>query len=267
MTHWVDGQLSGVIDVRNRGLHYGDGCFETMICVDGRLRWLDRHLARLHRGLAALDIVAPLASTLQAQLETAALSESGSAIVKLVVTRGIATARGYRPLGDAQPSIIVGRHPLSVAPAALRVEISNVSLGHNPLLAGIKHLNRLEQVLAQRQLGAECDEVIMLDQAGNAVGGSMSNLYVVTVGGVVTPRLDRCGVAGIMRSQVLDGARALSIPLAEAEVPMAQLLTAPGIWMSNVRMGLKPVTRLAGRELPVDERLTAIRQWIDAHAG
>jgi 4-amino-4-deoxychorismate lyase len=267
MSHWVDGQPSEWVDVRDRGLQYGDGCFETLICRDGRLQSLERHLARLQRGLATLGITAPPASQLQAQLAIAAVSEPGSGIVKLIVTRGVATTRGYRPQGDTQATIIVGRYPLTAAPAALRVEVSAVSLGHNPLLAGIKHLNRLEQVLAQRQLGAECDEVIMLDPAGNAVCGSMSNLFVVTAGGLVTPRLDRCGVAGIMRSRVFDGARALSIPLVEAEVPLSQLLAAPGVGMSNVRLGLCPVTRLAGRELPVDERVWAIRHWIDAHAG
>jgi 4-amino-4-deoxychorismate lyase len=267
VSFWVDGQPATAIDVRDRGLHYGDGCFETMIVAEGRLRWLDRHLARLQRGTAALGIALPEAALLRAQLQTAAASEPGVGIVKLIVTRGIALTRGYRPEDDARATIIVSRHPFTPAPAALRVELSSVSLGHNALLAGIKHLNRLEQVLAQRQLGPDCDEVIMLDQAGNAVCGSMSNLYLVHDDGLLTPRLDRCGVAGVMRSLVMDGARALAIPLVESTVSVPQLLAAQGLWMSNVRMGLRAVTRLAGRALPVDQRLAAIGQWIDAHAG
>jgi 4-amino-4-deoxychorismate lyase len=265
MSTWVDGQAATTIDVRNRGLHYGDGCFETMLVVDGRLRSVTRHLARLQRGLQVLGITAPDFVWLQAQLQVAAASESGPGIVKLIVTRGSAMARGYKPQVGERATVIISRHAWSPPPATLQVEISGVSMGHNRLLAGIKHLNRLEQVMAQQQLGPECDEVIMQDQAGHAICGSMTNLFIVTASGLLTPRLDLCGVAGIMRSLAMDGARALSIPIAEADVPLPQLLAAPGLWLCNVRLGVRAVTRLAGRELAVDQRLEAVRHWIDAH--
>jgi 4-amino-4-deoxychorismate lyase len=263
---WVNGQPATAIDAADRGLHYGDGCFETIVVADGRLRSLDRHLARLQRGCGTLGIGLPDAALLQCWLQVAADSAPGSGIVKLIVTRGIATGRGYRPRGNEQATVVVSRHPLPPALDSLRVKVSAVRLGHNPLLAGIKHLNRLEQVLAQRQLGADSDEVIMLDQAGNAVCGSMSNLFIVNAGGLVTPRLDRCGVAGIMRSWVIDGARELSIPLVETEVSLAQLLAAPALFMSNVRLSLCSVSELDGQTLPLDPRVALLRRWIDVHA-
>ena len=263
----MNGEPALAVSAQDRGLQYGDGVFESLVCRGGRPLWLDRHLARLRRGLDVLGIAAPAAAELDESVRRAAACEPGMGIVKLIVTRGPATARGYRAQGDERATTIVSRHPYAPPPAALRVALSAVRLGHNRLLAGIKHLNRLEQVLAQRQLSPDCDEVIMLDEAGRAICGSMSNLFLARGDALVTPRLERCGIAGVMRTLVFEAARAQAIPVEEADVGLDELQAAGALALCNVRLGLTPVIRFEGRALGIDPRFTAIRRWIDAHAA
>lgn len=266
ITAWVNGVAADALSVQDRGLHYGDGVFETMTCVQGRVRWLDAHLERLQCGCARLQIAAPADAGLRQAATLAAAG--GDCILKLLVTRGNATARGYRARGDERSNWVLLRYDWQPSPpAGLRVELGAVRLGSNPLLAGIKHLNRLEQVLAQRQLSAECDEVLLQDAAGRVVCGSMSNLFLFAGGGLRTPDLADCGVAGVMRAQVLRAAAALRVPVDVGAVSLAEVQAAPALMLTSVRLELAPVVRLAGRPLPVSPLLASLRQWILADAA
>jgi 4-amino-4-deoxychorismate lyase len=263
---WVNGVATRAVDALDRGLQFGDGCFETLSCVAGKVRWLAQHLIRLRTGCRALQIALPSDAWLQECLLQASVAQT-RCLLKLTVTRGIATARGYRPSGEEQCTVIVARHPWPEAVVApLRVELSAVQLGHNALLAGIKHLNRLEQVLAQRQLGPGCDEVVLRDQAGQVICGSMSNLFICEASGLLTPDLRLCGVLGIVRAQVLAAATSLSIPVRTAPVSLATLQAAPACFFTNVRLGVCPAASFQGRMLAVDARVTALQRWVDAHA-
>jgi 4-amino-4-deoxychorismate lyase len=257
-----------MISSDDRGLHYGDGLFETVTCVHGQPRWLARHLARLRLGCERLGIAMPDQALLQAKI--AALADGQArCLVKLIVTRGVATARGYRPSGAEVPTLVVQLYPWP-APAAGRftVDVSPVRLGENPLLAGLKHLNRLEQVLAQQQAGiAGVSETLMRASSGGVICGSMSNLFLCEATALITPGVEQCGVAGVMRSLVMDAARAVALPLHVAAVSPERLHAAPAAFVTNVRLGLQSVGTLERRELAVDPRVLKLQDWIHAHTA
>ncbi len=260
----VNGQPTSVVSAQDRGLQYGDGLFETMRCEQGRVRWFDRHLARLGRGCERLGIAAPAGELLRAEAESLAATLP-RALVKVIVTRGAATARGYRPNGDEQPTRIVSIHPWPPAsPAEFRAGLSTVALGVNPLLAGLKHLNRLEQVLAQRAAArAGLHEVLMRCGGDNVVCGSMSNVFVWRGAELLTPPLGDCGVEGVMRSLVMTVAARCGLSIRVAPLSVPQLAEAPAMFVTNVRLGIQPVHWYEGRGLEVDERGARLQELID----
>jgi 4-amino-4-deoxychorismate lyase len=247
---WVNGLPADTIAVWDRGLQYGDALFETMACRDGVARFMARHLARLHRGCERLGFPPPDDAQLSA--EVAAAAGAGAAVVKLLLTRGRARARGYAPRGDEVPLRILLRYPAPAADAALtaegvRVTVSPVRLGENPLLAGLKHANRLEQVLARRALqDAGIMEALMFSSSGALIGGTMSNVFLVHGGVLQTPQLERCGVAGVMRAVVLELAAQLRLPVEERTLGAAQLHEAQELFLTNALIGIRPVRELEG---------------------
>jgi 4-amino-4-deoxychorismate lyase len=260
----VNGQVQVMVSVFDRGLQYGDGLFETLRCEQGRVRWFDRHLARLSAGCARLGLPEPDGAVLLREAESL-LGGFPRAIVKLVLTRGVATARGYRPNGDERTTRIVTRHPWPGAAAhEFRVGLSPVRLACNPLLAGLKHLNRLEQVLAQRAAAtAGVDEVLMCSTNGEVVSGSMSNLFLVQGATLLTPPLLECGVAGVMRSLVLELAPQLGLAVRVVPLSAEQLAAAPALFVTNVRFGIQAVHWYEGRRLHLDAVGPRLQELID----
>jgi 4-amino-4-deoxychorismate lyase len=131
-------------------------------------------------------------------------------------------------------------------------------LGENAALAGIKHCNRLEQVLARLELRTDAYEGLMGSSSGRLISGTMSNVFLDTGAGLVTPSLQYCGIAGVVRAVVLREAAAMGIAVHVADVPMAALDTCHGVFLTNVRLGVLPVTRLNGRVLAVSEVVRAL---------
>ena len=189
----------------------------------------------------------------------------GRAVVKLIVTRGPAS-RGYLPTEPAAPTRVLAISQWPDYPTAhyrdgISVRTCQLRLAENPALAGIKHLCRLEQVLAQLELrGHAVQQGLMLDTSGYVVGGSSSNVFVVAGGELGTPSLARSGIKGVMRRAVLEAARRLEVRAAERDVEPAELLTAAEVFMTNALFGIWPVTQLDGRRIaigPLTKRLMA----------
>ena len=264
-TMLINGRVVTTIEATDRGLHYGDGLFETMRCENGRVRWLAHHLQRLASSCQRLRIQMPDPAVLQGELNALA-ADHKRALLKLVITRGPMVRRGYRPAGTEQPTRIVSIHEWPGDDGApLRLGISSIHLADNPLLAGIKHLSRLENVLAQQEATERgLDEVVMCSTSGEVVCGSMSNLIVVTEEGMVTPALNNAGVSGVMRTLSLAAAAATGISLAIAPVSSTQLRKALAIYCSNIRWGLRRVDQFDGRQLGSEARITQLEEWIHA---
>ena len=235
-------------DPADRGLAYGDGLFETMRAHAGRLPWWSRHRARLAAGAARLGIALPEDGVLDAALAEA-LAEAPEGVVKLLLTRGV-SARGYAPGPGRGPTLL-----LSVAPApepastAGSVDLLELRLGVQPALAGIKHLNRLEQVLGAIEAGRRgLDEGLMADSEGRLSCGIRSNLLVRLDGRWLTPPLDRTGVAGTVRALLL---ASWSPPggVRVAELPLAVLARVDALLLTNALRGILPAGRLGDRVL------------------
>jgi 4-amino-4-deoxychorismate lyase len=263
----INGQPGQLIAVADRGVQYGDGLFETIRCEQGAPRWLERHLTRLRHGCERLQIPRPDEAVLVREVCEVASGEA-RVLVKILYTRGVGAARGYAPRDCGQPTRSVSVHPWPVRPAhwahGFRVGFATLQLGDNPALAGIKHLNRLEQVLAAREADAlQVDEVLLGTHAGDLISGAMSNLFVVEGEGLVTPPLERCGVAGIMRSLVIDTAAQVGLPVLIEPVNAARLAAADSLFLTNVRLGLQCVHWLAGRALAPDPRISRLQELLD----
>ncbi len=241
---WIDADADGRVSAGNRGLAYGDGLFETMRVIDGRIRFIESHMQRLERGCDRLGIAMPDPTTLAPRLQ----SKAGAGRcdwVKMIVTRGEG-GRGYACDDRAVPVVVVSSGNLSATKARWRLKICTTALADDAQLAGIKHLNRLAQVMARREwAGGDYDEGVMCDAAGNIACGIMSNVFSVYRGNIVTPRIDRAGVAGVMRGWVLQNAN-----VATQRIRLDTLIASDEIFVTNALRGVVSASQVGGIELP-----------------
>jgi 4-amino-4-deoxychorismate lyase len=249
----VNGNPQG-LDPRDRGLAYGDGLFETMAASKGKISWLDYHLERLALGCARLAIPPPPDSELRRQI-AAHTPPRGRAVIKVIVTRGIGV-RGYRPPDAPDPTVVVGAAPwpLPDAPATDGVVMvtCETRLGENPQLAGLKHLCRLEQVLAQLELKQRgFAEGLLLSTSGHVVSATSNNVFAVSGSQVRTPRMERCGVRGVMRRVVLEACPLLGLEAQEVDMDVATLRAADEVFITNSLLGVRPVARLDDTVYPI----------------
>ncbi len=253
MLAWVDGQPADSVSLRDRGLAYGDGLFETIAVRGGRMPLLERHLDRLATGCQRLGIVLDL-DAMRCELLGFA-SQLGTGVAKLILTRGDGL-RGYAPPQQPPRRILTGNPP-AAWPAAhreqgVRLHACQTRLAQQPLLAGLKHLNRLEQVLARREWqDPACAEGLMCDTEGHVIEGVFSNLFLVQDGVLLTPQLDHCGVAGVMRAEILQRAEAAGMDCLVTRVTLPQLLAADEIFLCNSQYGIWPVVALEQHVWPV----------------
>ncbi|MEX1994894.1 MAG: aminodeoxychorismate lyase [Steroidobacteraceae bacterium] len=265
MTARVNGEDARCIDALDRGLQFGDGLFETLALDRGAPRFIDWHIERLADGARRLGIPLPDAALLRGEIAAAAPAER--AVVKLILTRG-AGERGYRPPRHPQPTRIVLGFPWPAWHASawtdgVRVAWCRTRLGSNPGLAGIKHLNRLEQVLARREWDDEAvAEGLMMDAEDRVISGTQTNLFASIAGRWITPALDRCGVAGVMRRAFMAWSAEQGETVIERPLPAAELAAAAGLVLTNALIGAWPVRELAGRAYAVDPRADRFNAWV-----
>ncbi|MCO8170022.1 aminodeoxychorismate lyase [Pseudomonas sp. 21LCFQ02] len=254
MTAWVDGQPADSLALANRGLAYGDGLFETIAVRAGQPLLFDRHVQRLAVSCQRLGIEADLALIRAEMTRFARQLDAG--VMKLILTRGD-SQRGYAPAAGAAPRRILQGSPAPVYPAGhfaqgVRLYECQTRLAEQPLLAGIKHLNRLEQVLARAEWQTpEFAEGLMRDTSGRPVEGVYSNLFVVRDGRLITADLLRCGVAGVMRAELLDQAPTLGIAVEVRDLSMSDLEQADELFVCNSVYGIWPVRGFAQLNWPV----------------
>jgi len=269
LASWVDGEPAASLPIDDRGLHYGDGLFETILVRGGVPRFLDAHLERLRHGLEALAIDFAAADALRAEIARAAALAPPLAVLKIIVTRGSAVRRGYRPSRQESARRIVTLWP--TAPLERDLTLRGVELSVSPLplpgfspFAGLKHLNRLENVLASLQAGeADAFESLMLAASGQVISGISSNVFVVKAGGILTPPVDRVGVAGVMRRIVLREAPRLGIVAQEQGLTLEDVRTADGMFITNARIGVVPVRRVGEHVFGMTEIATRLRNTIE----
>ena len=239
----VNGQPPASDIVSDRGFLYGDGLFETIRVVKGDLRlWAD-HLERLNSSCLRLKI--PIVSSSLLLKEAKQLCGHDSGVLRLSVTRGMGP-RGYRQPSQVQPTRVLmfekKEHQTSqFASSGIFLGNCDTRLGINPVLAGMKHLNRLEQVVARNEWQDEYQEGLMCDSDGNVVEGTMSNLFCVIGSSLKTPELDQCGVEGVLRRQVLKAADDLGILAKVCKLSLEEVRASDAVFMTNSVIGIWPV--------------------------
>lgn len=241
----LNGQPASEISLLDRGLAYGDGLFETILVHQGNPVFLARHLHRLQHGCIRLGMQLDINALQQELLQVLALPASRNSVVKVIVTR-LAGGRGYRP-GSSGCNRIITLHAApdhqSRQPGqGIAMFVCKQRLARQPVLAGLKHLNRLEQVLASQEWPAETFmEGLMLDTEGLVIEGTRSNVFAVIYGKLLTPDLRHCGVAGVMRGVLLEK---FAGDVGIASFTLDQLKRADELFVCNGINGVWPVTEL-----------------------
>jgi 4-amino-4-deoxychorismate lyase len=243
--------------VADRGLQYGDGLFETLALRHGEPLLWNRHMQRLAEGCRRLGLPAPEEKWLREEVARVAGTEA-RAVVKIILTRGSA-GRGYRADASSTVTRIVQRlpwpaYPLAASNEGVAVRWCETRLARQPRLAGVKHLNRLEQVLARAEWQEDYAEGLMRDTDGLVIEGTMTNLFLVTADGtVVTPDLSQSGVAGVMRAQVLDSAAVLGLTCNTQAVTADMVESAQELFLTNSLIGIWPIRRIEARRYVVGQ--------------
>jgi len=230
------------LDAGDRGLAYGDGLFETALVHDGRVVWWPAHLARLAEGAARLRIPLPDMAWLATQMAAFVAQAPARAVLKLVLTRGMG-GRGYAAPDIVEPTLALSLHAAPVGSAMpVTLRWCDTRMAIQPALAGIKHLNRLEQVLARAEWrDPGIHEGLMLDTEGQVGCATSANVFALVDGRWLTPPVHRRGVAGVARAWVLEQGAA------EAELSPAQVESADALLLCNAVRGILPVGRLGDR--------------------
>jgi len=263
----VNGKPGNLISVRDRGLLYGDGVFRTMRATQGKVRDWQLHYNKLIHDCNALGIVCPDAALLSTELHDL-LKQQPAGVVRLIITRGVGM-RGYAPTGCVDPTHLWDIFPLPDYPVdwnvhGIKAQICRLRLSHQPRLAGIKHLNRLENVLSAAESNdADIAEGLMMDKDNNVISGTRSNLFLVLHGKLSTPDLTDSGVAGVQRDRVMHWAAKQKIPMQVRKVRLDDVMNANELFVVNSIIGVWSIRELNLRcwsEFPV---ATKIRQYID----
>lgn len=242
----VNGSDTEKLSVNDRGLHYGDGLFETIAIINGKPWHWQLHMQRLVEGCKRLKIAKPDEALFLDEVIRVSLNMP-RAIVKIIVTRG-SGGRGYRFDNNIEATRIIASHdwpdhPASYCQQGVRLRICETPISCQPALAGLKHLNRLENVLARSEWQDDTyAEGLMCDIDGHVIEGTMTNLFWVENGEIFTPSLEKCGVKGVMRNRVMAAAKRLGITCNEEVVELSRLQDAEELFVCNSIIGIWPAT-------------------------
>lgn len=259
----VDGEISDRISVADRGLQYGDGVFETVSVLGGQPRFWQGHMDRLSAGCEQLGLPVTPQAVLLRELNTVSAGHS-NCIVKIIITRGL-SGSGYQPGNPDASNRIVCSYSWPVAEGnpqvlGIRARVCELRLGIQPALGGLNHLNRLEQVLARAEWDdTSIHEGILLDREDHIISGVTSNVFLVYSGRLLTPRLDRCGVRGVMRGAILNAFRARC---EQRRLMLDMLPEATEVFVCNSMDGILPITRIDHWEYEIGPVTREVQGWL-----
>lgn len=233
--------------INNRAAMYGDGCFTTMLVKEGQIQLLERHIARLAEACLQLQINGIDWTKLEVELSEVHLE--GQSVIKVFISAGEG-GRGYQRDSQTKPQVFVTYHPYPKhydewKIRGVSLQIAKTQLGKHPLLAGIKHLNRLEQVLAKNELDSiESDDLLMCDIDGMIVESTASNVFWRVGKKWFTPDLQFAGISGVMRNQVMGRLTEIGQTPQIVRVKPEALQQANSMFICNSVMEVVPVASL-----------------------
>ena len=258
----VNGELSDVVPAGDRGLAYGDGVFETLRFTAGQPHLWQGHMDRLQRGCERLALPVPDQAQLLREARTVATGER-DCVVKIILTRG-SGGRGYAPPSTPQPNRVVSCHALPSgleddARRGVHGRLCEQRIALQPSLRGIKHLNRLEYVLAAAELAGEPGQVGIVRNTEDFVISSVhANLFLVVNGQLLTPRMDRCGVHGVLRALLL---RDFKNRLELRRVTLDLMAAASEIFLVSSVRGVVPLRSLGDWHWDPGPVTRDMQQW------
>jgi 4-amino-4-deoxychorismate lyase len=264
---FVNGEARPEIPATDRGLAYGDGVFRTFAAREGRPVLWQRHYAKLAHDAAVLKLDVPHADVLEEDVR-AVCKDHVACTVKIMLTRGTG-ARGYGYRGDEKATRIVSAgqippHAHERRAQGVKVRLCALRLAVQPALAGIKHLNRLENVLARAEWDdARIAEGILRDSEGHVICGTMTNVFIAMDGVLATPGLDRCGVAGVTRDRVIEAAHRNGMPCVVTTLSWTEVLAADEVFLVNSLAGAWPVCDIDGEARAPGEVTRAVQRWLE----
>ncbi len=265
----INGNASDTISLYDRGLQYGDGLFETIAIEDESLLCWDEHLQRLQSGCNRLNIPIPNQETLTKESQCLIRSvERG--IIKIMITRGQG-GRGYALPVNVESTRIISlyswpEYSFESPDDGIKVRICNYRYAHNSVLAGIKHLNRLEQVLARSEwTDSSIAEGVVLDHEENVIEGTMSNVFYIKGKTLYTPELSACGVDGIIRRKVITLATELHLEICINKFSLKSLMDADEIFMCNSVIGVWPIKMLGKKSFEVGDKTIQIKKTLQKY--
>lgn len=252
----INDQNAG-IDVFDRGLNYGDGTFTTMmINSQSGIFCFDEHLARLELSCKTLLIDVDLQLIKQSVLSICkrfVLAENKDSlfILKVLITRGVG-GRGYMPSETNSPNVIFSltRHTknsllIPLESEQMEVSLASIKLAHQPKLAGLKHTNRLEQVLAKLELKSlRVQDLLLTCQDNCIIEATSSNLFLSKNGKWYTPRLNKCGVSGVMRNAFINFLESRGDMVEEIDVTVNQLANFDSLFTCNALNPMVPINKV-----------------------
>ena len=249
---FINGNSSDRIEVTDRSLHYGDGVFETIAYRNKRFEFLDAHLNRLLSSCKKLKIPFQQLDELQIELKMISQAVNHDLVVKVIISRG-SGGRGYFANKDLIPTRIVSTYPYPSYPQSyqkqgISARLCQHRLSENKQLAGLKHLNRLDQVLARNEWDDDSiAEGLMLDQENCIIEGTMTNIFIVKAGQLMTPLLEKSGVEGIMKAEIIKLAtQYYNLNVEMVKLKKTDLENADEIFVCNSINGIWPVIHIEG---------------------
>ena len=263
----INGVLNNHVHAFDRGLTYGDGVFRTLLVRNGHPSCWPRQYKKLNSDCLALGLSCPSESILAGDIATLTV-EAPDCVLKIIITRG-ESQRGYAIPECMEPSRILMTSPVLQFPESyltdgVRLHLCSTRLAIQPLLAGIKHLNRLENVMARREWdNSEIAEGLMLDMEGNIIEGTMSNLFLLKGKTLHTPDLGRCGVAGVQRERIMEMAGQIGMTVRVANLPLARIYDADEVLLCNSVIGVWQVRELGDKKWPAGKLVQQLRKLLD----
>jgi 4-amino-4-deoxychorismate lyase len=247
----VNGRQQNQIDIESRGLAYGDGLFTTAKIIDGKIQYLSSHVQRLISGCEKLALLVPNKIELTEQLRLVA-KPYDLAVLKVIITAS-SGGRGYARSTDPKNEVIIMVHDYPMHYDQLAIEgiilgDSHQQMGVNPMLSGLKHLNRLEQVLLRQELtNSKEDDLVVTNVHNEVIEATSANLFFWLNGQLCTPDVTNSGVNGIMRQTILQEYPETLIK----KVTVADLVSSPAMFICNCVMGVMPVKNYNGKNLSI----------------
>ncbi|WP_018693216.1 aminodeoxychorismate lyase [Algicola sagamiensis] len=255
------------VSLRDRAFNYGDGLFTTLLYDGKKLHHWDAHVARFQHGLAVLSIPEPNWQTIYQAVLSRLSSERQ--VVKIHISRGCG-GRGYACGEIEGPDIRISfnnfpKHYEMLQMSGVGLITCNFQLSIQPFLAGLKHLNRLEQVMIRQELDAKnAFEGIVCDYNGDVIECCSANIFWYSNGVWFTPELSECGVKGIMRGHVIRQLQENAQSLQIGRFGIQNILSAESVWICNSLMGIVPVFKVDQQAYDVQQATELSRRWLSA---